>query len=86
MNSIKIQYYYAPPSDNDGALHIQSIDLKRRQPRSRHLHILRIVAAAHADAADDLFVDGDGVAAEDDQAIVFDDAVAQGRVVFDEFM
>src|SRR5579875_375577 len=57
----------------------------RRQPRFRDFHILRVVAAAHADAAHDLPVDLDRVAAaEHDQPRVVDDALMQRWIVLDE--
>src|SRR5581483_2684385 len=57
-----------------------------RQPGLGDLHVLRVVPAAHADAADDLPADGDRVAAaEDDEAVdAGRSAERQGRVVLDE--
>src|SRR5579883_1368108 len=59
--------------------------LQSSQAGLRNLHILGIVAAADADAADDALSGLDGItAAKDDQAVSFDDTEPQGFIALDE--
>src|SRR5579859_5847972 len=61
--------------------------LERRQPCLGHLHIMRIMPTAYTDTADHAGIRHNRIAAaEDDQAIGFDDAVQQWWIILHELV